>query len=95
MSQRTAPGGPSEFWKYVKNDEECDNILDRLGDHNDLVSHFLYFSSLARTINELDDLSKKKKKEIGHVFMELTQLPGFRDLTDPLVRQKHHLHPYR
>jgi hypothetical protein len=85
---------PYEFWKHVKNDEDCNEILERLGDHNELVSHFLFFSSLARMIDELDDLAKKKKKEIGHVFMEMTHLPNFQHLTVPLIRRKHCLHPY-
>jgi len=102
MSQQTTPITPTpitltpfEFWQHVKNDEDCNEILERLDNHNELVSHFLFFSSLARTIDELDDLAKKKKKEIGHVFTEMTHLPNFRRLTEPLVRRKHRLHPYQ
>jgi hypothetical protein len=86
---------PYEFWTYVKDDEDCDKILKLLGDRNELVSHFLYFSSLARTIDELDELIKTKRKEVTHVFTELSRLPNFRRLTDPHIRQKHRLHPYR
>jgi hypothetical protein len=78
-TQRTTPITltPFEFWSYDKNDEDCDEVLDRLGEHTELVSHFLYFSSLTQTIDELDTLAKKKKKEICHVFTEMTQLPNF------------------
>jgi hypothetical protein len=86
---------PYEFWTYVRNNIDCDEVLDRLDNQHNLISHFLYFSSLGRTIDELDDILKKKKKEVGHVFKELTQLPDFRRLTEPFVRRKHRPHPYR
>jgi hypothetical protein len=86
---------PYKFWTYVKADIDCDEVLDRLNNRHDLISHFLYFSSLGLTIDKLDDLLKKKKKEVGHVFKELTQLPDFQRLIEPFIRQKHHPHLYR
>jgi hypothetical protein len=84
-----------EFWNYVKDDTDCDEILERLGGHNELISHFLYFSSLSHTLDDLNNFVKKKKKEIGHVYTELTQSPKFRRLIAPLVRRKHRHHPYQ
>ena len=95
MSQPRITLTPSEFWTYVKADADCDEVLELLDNRYDLVSHFLYFSSLARTLDDLDELMKKKKKEIKHVFTELTRLPDFRNRTDAFVRRKHRLHPYR
>jgi hypothetical protein len=84
-----------EFWSYVKDDTDCDEVLELLGGHNELISHFLYFSSIAHTLDDLDKLVKKKKKEIGHVYTELTQSPEFRRLTASFVQRQHRLHPYR
>jgi hypothetical protein len=84
-----------EFWNYVKSDADCDEILKLLEGRNELISHFLYFSSLGHTLDDLNELVKKKKKEVGHVFTELTQSPVFRQRTEPFVRRKHRLHPYR
>jgi hypothetical protein len=95
MSQQPITLTAHEFWSYAKNDADCDEILELLEGRNELISHFLYFSSLGHTLDDLNELMKKKKKEIGHVFTELTQSPVFRQRTAQFVRQKHRLHPYR
>jgi hypothetical protein len=84
-----------EFWGYVKDDTDCDEVLELLGGRNELISHFLYFSSLGHTLDDFDKLVKKKKKEIAHVYTELTQSPEFRRLTASFVRRQHRLHLYR
>jgi hypothetical protein len=84
-----------EFWGYVKNDIDNDTVLELLEGRNELISHFLYFSSIANTLDDLDKLVKKKKKEIAHVFTKLTQSPEFCRLTAPFVRRQHRFHPYR
>jgi hypothetical protein len=53
----------SDFWKYVKDDVDCDEILKRLGDRTNLISHFLFFLSLACTIDELNNLNQGEKKK--------------------------------
>jgi hypothetical protein len=79
MSQQPITLTAYEFWNYVKDDTDNDEVLELLGGRNELISHFLYFSSLAHTLDDLDKIVKKKKKEIGHVFTELTQSPEFDD----------------
>jgi hypothetical protein len=85
MSQQPINLTAYKFWNYVKDDADCDEVLELLGGHNELISHFLYFSSLGHTLDDLNNFVKKKKKEIGHVYTELTQSPEFRQLTAPLV----------
>jgi hypothetical protein len=95
MSQQPITLTAREFWNDVKDDTDCDEVLELLGGRNELISHFLYFSSLAHTLDDLDTIVKKKKKEIDHVFTELTQSPEFRRLTTPFIERKHRPHPYR
>ena len=95
MSQEPITLAAHEFWTYVKDDADCDEVLELLDGRNELISHFIYFSSLGHTLDDLNTLMKKKKKEIEHVYTELTQSPVFRRRTEQFVRRKHRPHPYR
>jgi hypothetical protein len=51
-----------EFWGYVKDDTDCDEVLELLGGHNKLISHFLYFSSIAKYTQRSRKTCKKEEE---------------------------------
>src|SRR5271168_4019245 len=80
---------PRNFWGYVKSDDDSDEVLHALGDHNDLRASFLFFHSLNRTIEDLERLKQKTRREMNHLFHEMTEISDFQRLTDPFVRRKY------
>jgi hypothetical protein len=75
MSQQPITLTAYKFWNYVKDDADCDEVLELLGGHNELVSHFLYFSSLGHTSQQLREKEKERNWTHLHRVDTIPQIP--------------------
>ena len=86
---------PSEFWRYVQERRDMNEVLAALDGRPDLLSHFTLYVSLNLTIDRLERMTSRTRTTMRETFNDLAN-DDFIYRTSPFVHRQHRrFHPYQ
>jgi hypothetical protein len=95
LSDNTLEIPPSEFWTYVRERQDREEILTLLDGQTTSISHFTVFLALNETIERLEQILARTRATTDRVFDDLAT-NEFIQRTGPFVHRQHRrFHPFQ